>query len=1491
MKVILFDNSILQEEKLPHKITGNYTFKLQNLEEIINIEENSGNWCIYSNDKYQIFKQNQPVGNIILRPLEFYNIRFNGLEKEYILYIPPIYDDTFSKYCINNNTTIKIGKNQQNNICYNLPIIDNLELIINYNNGLWEISNLSNSKVFYNNKIINNTTIIKSGDGIFIYGLYIYFIDNIITFNNPQNMVTSDHSILKNIENKQNNIIKDFKQKYFFKSPRLQTGVDLEDVTIDNPPEFNDKDQDSAIMTMAPMAIMGIAYIITGASSLINIIVNGQSLMSALPSLAITFSMLFGMLIWPIVSNKYKKRKQKKNIKNGTKKYRDYLNEKEQIIIKNINNKRQVRMENYFSESECLNIIKNQKKELWNRDISSSDFLTIRVGIGTEELGFEIKYPNQSFTLKENNLFDDIKTLQQKYQNIDKIPVLLSLYENNSIGIINESKKGHDFLNYMILQLMTYYSYDDIKFVTFTSKKNENLWEYMKILPHSWNEEKSFRYFASKQAEMKQISTELMEVYNYRNNLGDREKNKIPQPYYFIIIDNIQDARNLDIVKSILSSEKNNGFSIIILEDTILNLPSECSKFINIGTKTSGIFERQLVSDKQVQFNNEMIESINIYEVSKILASIKLSPSTSKKVNLPKKLSFLEMYNVGKIEQLNSLSKWENNNPIISLQAPIGIASTGELLSLDLHEKFHGPHGLIAGTTGSGKSEFIITYILSLAVNYHPYEVSFILIDYKGGGLAGAFENSTTKEKIPHLVGTITNLDTASINRTLVAIESELKRRQRIFNEARKYSNEGTIDIYKYQRMYREKIVTEPMPSLFIICDEFAELKTQQPEFMEQLISASRIGRSLGIHLILATQKPSGVVNDQIWSNSRFHICLKVQTESDSMEIIKKKDAAFIKETGRLYLQVGNDEMYLYGQSAYTGDKYTPTIGNYIKEDSYVSFIDNIGYEYKKMNLEEKKIITADSKSELISVVNYLIDLGKKENIPSRQLWLDPIPKDIFINELLKKYKYQKQNNILNLVLGEYDDPANQRQDLLTLPLTEEGNTLIFGIAGSGKEKLLSTMLYSGITNYHTNEVNFYILDFGAEILRVFKDAPQVGDYITSVDGEKVNNLFRLLYDELEKRKKLFSDFGGSYISYITKSNNPLPNIVVIINNYEVFNEVYGNYEDILMKLTRDGLKYGIIFVLTTNSLRSIRYNMRQNFAQNIGMRVNDNSDYFDVFGRTSIVPSDYKGRGLIKLDYVHEFQTASIYESNLESDYISQICNNLKSKLPKAIKVPVLPEVVSINDVVENNENLSSIPIGIGVENLDIVKINLEKEKIIPIYTQDINDITNFLRILISQTIKLNNNKVLTFDFSQYMQGMINNNYIANNFEAYLNQIKGTNEKIVLFLLGFSKLKENLKTNPKLFDEILAKVKDENNIKIIMVDEVSKVNNCIYETWFKNNISRQNGIYIGSGISRQTIIQMTSFNRSLEKEIAPDFGYLITNGKPKMVKFVITED
>ncbi len=302
------------------------------------------------------------------------------------------------------------------------------------------------------------------------------------------------------------------------------------------------------------------------------------------------------------------------------------------------------------------------------------------------------------------------------------------------------------------------------------------------------------------------------------------------------------------------------------------------------------------------------------------------------------------------------------------MAAPLGVKSKNEIVSLDISDKgkAHGPHGLVAGTTGSGKSEILQTYVLSMASLYHPYDVGFVIIDFKGGGMANQFTD------LPHLMGTITNIDGREINRSLMSIKAELVYRQEVF------SRSGVNHINDYIKLYKSGKVEEPMPHLIMIVDEFAELKAEYPDFMKEIISAARIGRTLGVHLILATQKPSGVVDNQIWSNSKFRLCLKVQTKEDSKEVIKTPLAAEIVEPGRAYFQVGNNEIFELFQSAYSGAK-VPTGEDNVK--NYSIYAVNF-WGKREMVFQNKKGGDSDKgETQLQAMVSYIHDYCQEEHI------------------------------------------------------------------------------------------------------------------------------------------------------------------------------------------------------------------------------------------------------------------------------------------------------------------------------------------------------------------------------------------------------------------------------------------------------------------------------------------------------------------------------
>ena len=404
-------------------------------------------------------------------------------------------------------------------------------------------------------------------------------------------------------------------------------------------------------------------------------------------------------------------------------------------------------------------------------------------------MDIDVQYPERKFEIERDELEEQLLDLCEAPHVIENVPISVSLLENNVTGVIGDRSNAIKFANGLILQLASLYSYDEVKLVFILNEKDTNKFDYVKWLPHIWNDDKSFRFLAKDFDDIKDVSSYLDAEFESRMNMKDDELEDV-SPYYIIFAFDKNLSLRADIIKKIYENKKNYNFSILTFFDELKNLPKECSNVIELDKNQGKIYDKNDVSGKITEFKPDIYIDKNLNKLSVALSNIKLN-NGDETYTLPKMITFLEMYGVGKIEHLNVLSRWKENDPTKTLAAQIGVDTIGDAFKLDLHEKYHGPHGLVAGMTGSGKSEFIMTYILSLAINYHPDEVSFVLIDYKGGGMAKAFE------KLPHIAGIITNLDGAAINRSLISIQSELRRRQGIFAQASKQTGISNIDIYK----------------------------------------------------------------------------------------------------------------------------------------------------------------------------------------------------------------------------------------------------------------------------------------------------------------------------------------------------------------------------------------------------------------------------------------------------------------------------------------------------------------------------------------------------------------------------------------------------------------------------------------------------------------------------------------------------------------------
>lgn len=1182
-------------------------------------------------------------------------VRFNYNGESFFIYTETEDegDHLFLPYYFEERTDYIIGRNQQCNIVYSNSAVSREHAKLHWNGNSWSIIDLNSTNGTYVNGKRINTFELSLGDVVFIVGLYFIVGNGYIAINNCNDRVSftipkirriiSDHDITYAPQ------IPNVSYSIYDRTPRQIKAIDAEPIEIETPPMSLKGNNIPLLLRLGSPVLMG-----------------GRALMTGNVLMAIS-SMVLPALTQGL-SEKERKEYEQKRV-DGYRKYLVYISD---VINKEKLSEEKILNFNYPPLNNVMQMVLSEKR-LWDRRKSDLDFLKIRLGYGEYPMIAEKQYPKKKFQIETDMLEDEMYDLVEKSTILNNVPVMLSFVEDFIIGINGQHNIMLQMVRNLILQVSATHSYDEVKIVILVDPEQAEFFHFLRYLPHNWNNEKSMRFFITSQSEAQQFTAYLNKECEEKSNLS--HKYNISEGISYVVFALSKNLFNhVEILKSTLKSTEYEGISIIAAFDV---LPKECGKVINLDNQCKIIDYLKPENEEQVFFLDAVDNTIVENSVCKMMKTkLRIDDET---YMLPSMVTFLEMFNVGKIEHINPLERWENNNAVKSLATPIGIGTDGKHFTLDLHEKFHGPHGLVAGMTGSGKSEFLITYILSMAVNYSPDEVAFVLIDYKGGGLADAFEDKKRGIHLPHLVGTITNLDGASINRSLMSIKSELKRRQAVFKEAKSKTNEGTMDIYDYQKLYRNKHVNKPMPHLIIISDEFAEMKAQQPEFMNELISTARIGRSLGVHLILATQKPAGVVNDQIRSNTKFQACLRVQDRSDSMDMIKRPDAAELKNTGRFYLQVGYNELFAQGQSAWCGAEYTPQEDAVSVKDNSVQFVDNLGQDILKVEPEVK--IKKTGTKQIVAIVKYLSDLAKREGLEPRSLWSDPLPVKLDYDEFMSTYENQG-DGYMKLILGFVDDPERQNQFPLVIDFMKFHHMLVCGNVASGKTTLVRTMLLELVENYGPEDFNYYILDFSAGALNMFAKLPHCGAYLTENNEGDFRRLFNLIKDIVGERKKIFADSDvTNYNSYCNIAKIPMIMFVidgfVNIKNFAVGNDIFATLHEIL----KEAANYGIKFVITANHPNELSLKSRDELDFRIALSAKDRYEYNDIMNaRCTVTPAEIPGRGLCLVDErLLEYQVAMPYcdlDEQSRTNSLRERLGSIANKYCDSEKAKCLPMV-----------------------------------------------------------------------------------------------------------------------------------------------------------------------------------------------------------------------
>ncbi len=984
----------------------------------------------------------------------------------------------------------------------------------------------------------------------------------------------------------------------------------------------------------------------------------------------------------------------------------------------------------------CIKRVTNLDRSLWARAPEDDDFLTLRVGLGTLPSTVTVKTPSSYDPTAPDPLVVEAQELAGRYAYLPRAPITFSLRRYGVAGVAGPRDIVLDAVRALTMQLATHHSPQEVKIVALYPAEEDPQWSWLRWLPHTWSNDRKLRFLANEHEAAHDLLLALDEWVDQRVNLlRDRSSSEAPafSPYFVFLLADDRLIANEPLVQKLQLQGGRVGVFPIFVSGRVKQLPKSCQVAIRLDPGQS--FVRTITpSTRDTGIAPDRVSQDQAFQFARTMAPIRLQRASAKEI--PTSISLLDLFQVdgvkgqqvATVDELAVARRWQASHKTKrSLSAAIGLRAGAEPLVLDLHERRHGPNGLVAGMVGAGKSELLQTLVASLAISYHPYKVGFVLVDYKGGGMADPFET------LPHTLGVITNLQKGNLaTRALTSFNVELKRRQELFKEAAARTGIDVNHIDIYQRLYYEGRVEQPLPHLVVIVDEFAEMKTEQPEVAKEFVKIARLGRAPGLCLILAMQKPAGIVDGQIEGNTRFRLCLRVASIEDSQAMLKRPDAAYLVGTGRAYLQVGANEVFEQFQVAWSGAAYDPE--NLQSSDPMeITQIALNGHRQVILEPSRAQDAPQNDLTQLKAVVGHLEEVASNEGIEKLQgLWLPPLPEQLDLDKVRPADEgwngsiWTPVEDWLAPVVGLLDNPNQQRQNPLRVPLGKEGHLIVYSAPGYGKTTFVQTLITSLALTYSPDDVNIYVMDFGGRLLKQFEVLPHIGGVITADETERFRRLLGLLLKSMDERRERFADVGvGTLAAYRTTTGESLPAIVVILDNYANFRDSYEDDEETIMQLVRDGATLGIHVVLTVNDTSTIRFRITSNVNMAVALQMVEAGDYTAIVGRTEgLFPTPTPGRGLVRGQPPLEFQTAFPVGGANDADR----ARNLRALLADiaaswtgqpASPIRVMPQAVALCDLLPpgstwlpvNGSSENEFPVPLGLRAADLAPLYLDLE------------------------------------------------------------------------------------------------------------------------------------------------------------------------------------
>ena len=945
------------------------------------------------------------------------------------------------------------------------------------------------------------------------------------------------------------------------------------------------------------------------------------------------------------------------------------------------------------------------RRRLWERRRSDEDHLLLRIGLGRLPAAIHVK-SSDPFAADDEPV------------ELADVPLTVGLADTGVFGVAGPRDQRQALARWLVGQTSLLTSPRDVTLVLLTMEGSEaeGAWGWLRWLPHARPLEgvEAVAGVGNDPDTRKARIAELGSLVAARLRVLEEARGSRHitfRPDVVVVLDGARALRSLPGVVSILQEGPRVGVYAICLDETDRLLPEECravASFRPDGVKVDLQYSRgaakvDVLADQVTTSWGEM--------VARCLSPLRDSNPDDGEGELPASLRLLDLVKVETPDDV--MARWTIGGRTTA--AVLGATVDGPFV-LDLRRD--GPHGLVAGTTGAGKSELLQTLIASLAVGNRPDALTFVLVDYKGGS---AFKDCAL---LPHTVGMVTDLDGHLVERALASLTAELKRREAMLGRAQ------AKDIEDYWEALGKGAVPggAAMPRLVIVIDEFASLVAELPDFVKGLVGIAQRGRSLGVHLVLATQRPSGVVSPEIRANTNIRVALRVTDPSESVDVIEAPDAARIPRSvpGRGYARTGHSSLTAF-QSARVGGR-RPGISAAGLPEVTTLLWNQLGRPWP----DTGRVVVSDDETDLHALVGAIVEAAKRMGIdqpPSP--WLPALPEVVTVGEL-ERVAPANPGELAPIPIGLQDLPERQTQRSVSLDVEHGGHLLVAGSPRSGRSSVLRAIGYGVGSRYDPGDVHLFGLDCGNGALQPLAELPHCGAVVARSQVERGDRLLRRLSEEVSRRQDLLARQGFADVAEQRAGAPPaarLPYLVFLVDRWEGFMETFdavdgGRLTDVFLRLLKEGPGAGLR-VVVTGDRAALLGKLASVIEDKYVLRLADRSDFALASINPRHLPDAIPPGRAFSAGSGLETQFALIARDPAGPAQVAalrELAASLKAKGVHAdppsrrpIRVDVLPEEIGYADALalggqEAPEGPLNALVGVGGDDLAACWIDLER-------------------------------------------------------------------------------------------------------------------------------------------------------------------------------------